>query len=131
MKNYRFLFLAAGMCYFGCFFFSNGLFFTDANGTLTPVSEIDNSFWNDNLSLLLVALSALLTFVVLSMRSYSGDSLILVTVLSFLLQFGSLTWIDTGSIYTTALEANNVWLLAGLALQSVILVIVTYLIAVR
>ncbi len=131
MKIYRFLFLAAGICYFGCFFFSNGLIFTNEAGVLTSVNELDDSFFNDNLSLLLAGISAVITFAVLSMRTFSPDGLILITVLSFLLQFGSLTWIENGSIYTTALEAGNIWLLAGLALQSIILVIVTYLIAVR
>lgn len=131
MKIYRFLFLAAGICYFGCFFFSNGLVFSNPSGDLVSVTQLDASILNDNLSLLMVGLSAVFTFIVLSLRNYSRDGLILITVLSFLLQFGSFTWIEEGSIYATALEAENFWLMAGLAIQSVILLVVTYFIATK
>ncbi len=125
MKYYRYLFLAVALAYIGCFFVSNGLVYQQDTGGFEPVSTLDSGFLNDNFSLLLVAASALATFVILSVRSFGRDGTIMVTVLSFILQFGSFAWIDKGSVYATALEASNGWLLAGLVLQVIILLVIS------
>lgn len=125
MKYYRYLFLIVGLAYLGGFFFSEGLIYQVDTDNFDFVSTLDAGFFNDNFSLLLVALSACATFAVLMMRSFERDGLIMATVLSFILQFGSFAWIETGSVYATALAGTNYWLLAGLVTQAFILLVIT------
>ena len=125
MKYYRYLFLVVGLAYLGCFFLTEGLLYQEDTDVFVPVSQRDPGFLNDNFALLLVSLSALVTFALLTYRKFERDGLIMVTVLSFILQFGSFAWLEFGSVYATALAGTNFWLLTGLVIQALILLVIT------